>query len=90
MEKAGLLELAVAPLTWLERSRGWRRRGLAFLYLVVALAVGVFGWNRALLERAINLFQRDAGLLDVGCCAGSKGADGEVCVAFVEHAVTRG
>jgi hypothetical protein len=53
-------------------------------------AVGVFGWNRALLERAINLFQRDAGLLDVGCCAGSKGADGEVCVAFVEHAVTRG
>jgi hypothetical protein len=45
MEKAGLLDVAIAPLTWLERSKGWKRRGLVVLYLAVLSTVGVLGWR---------------------------------------------
>src|SRR5262245_33142022 len=31
----------LAPLHWLERSRGWRRRALLLAYLAVGLAVGL-------------------------------------------------
>ena len=54
MEKPGLVDLAIAPLTWLERSRGWKRRGLAFLYLLISMTVGVLGWRELSLWRLPN------------------------------------
>jgi hypothetical protein len=51
MDRPGLLDLAIAPLTWLERSRGWKRRGLAFFYLMILLVVGVLGWRELSLWR---------------------------------------
>src|SRR3954469_3683048 len=45
MARPGLAELMLAPLTFAARSRGWRRRGLASLYLTIALTVGVLGWR---------------------------------------------
>ncbi len=51
MEQASWLDLAIAPLTWLERSRGWKRRGLALLYLGIALAVSALGWRELSLWR---------------------------------------
>src|SRR5579859_4722816 len=46
-----LADLVIAPLTLLERSKGRKRRGLAFLYLMIALTVGVFVW------RAVSLWR---------------------------------
>jgi hypothetical protein len=51
MEKAGLLDLAISPLTLLERSKGWKRRGLVVLYLLISLVVGVLGWRELSLWR---------------------------------------
>ena len=45
MEKAGLLDLAISPLTLLEQSKGWKRRGLLVLYALVAIVFGVVGWR---------------------------------------------
>ena len=45
MDKPGLLDLALAPLTWLERARGWTRVGLLFVYFLTLLVVGVLGWR---------------------------------------------
>jgi hypothetical protein len=42
--------LVLAPLIALERSRGWRRRGLLALYLAIGLVVGVLGWRAASLR----------------------------------------
>ena len=55
MEKLGLLDLAIAPLTWLERSRGWKRRRLVAIYLLVVMVVGVFGWRELSLWRLPNI-----------------------------------
>jgi hypothetical protein len=55
MEKAGLLDRALTPLHWLERSRGWKRLGLIVLYLSIALVVGVFGWRELSLWRLPNI-----------------------------------
>jgi hypothetical protein len=41
----------LAPLIALERSRGWRRRGLLALYVSIGLVVGVLGWREASLWR---------------------------------------
>ena len=38
------LEIVLAPLRWLERSRGWRRRLLMFAYLCVGVVIGFFVW----------------------------------------------
>jgi ABC-type transport system substrate-binding protein len=46
--------MMLAPLPSLARSRGWRRRGLASLYLTIALTVGVFGWRSVSLWRLPN------------------------------------
>jgi hypothetical protein len=51
MDKPGLADLMIAPLSLLERSKGWKRRGLAFLYVVIALMLGVFGWGALSLWR---------------------------------------
>jgi hypothetical protein len=45
MEKSGWLDRAIAPLHWLERARGWKRRGLLVLYVLIGLVGGVFGWR---------------------------------------------
>ena len=45
MDKPGLADLMIAPLILLERTKGWKRRGLAFLYLVIALTLGAYGWH---------------------------------------------
>ena len=55
MAKAGLLDLAIAPLTLLERTKGWRRRGLILLYLLVASVVGVVGYRELSLWRLPNI-----------------------------------
>ena len=42
----GRLErLVFVPLFALKRARGWKRRGLALLYLTIALASGALGWR---------------------------------------------
>jgi hypothetical protein len=51
MDMPSLADLMIAPLTLLERSKGRKRLGLAFLYLMIALTVGVFGW------RAVSLWR---------------------------------
>lgn len=48
---SALERLALTPLFAWKRSRGWKRRGLASLYLTIALTVGVFGWREASLWR---------------------------------------
>src|SRR4051794_8082941 len=45
MDKPGLAELFTAPLILMERTKGWKRRALACLYLVIALLVGAYGWH---------------------------------------------
>ena len=45
MGKPGLADVMIAPLTLLERSRGWKRRGLVLLYLAIALPVGALVWR---------------------------------------------
>jgi hypothetical protein len=45
MVKPRPTDLVLAPLTLLERSRGWKRRALTLLYLTIALTVGVFVWR---------------------------------------------
>ncbi|WP_435005349.1 hypothetical protein P12x_003246 [Tundrisphaera lichenicola] len=54
MEKPSLADRLIAPLTLLERSRGWKRRGLVFLYALIALIVGVLGWRELSLWRLPN------------------------------------
>ncbi len=43
MDGPSLADRILAPLTWLERARGWKRRGLAALYLAILLAVAACG-----------------------------------------------
>jgi hypothetical protein len=38
----------------LERSKGWKRRVLAILYLAIALVVGALGWRTFCLWRLPN------------------------------------
>jgi hypothetical protein len=45
MEKPGLLDWAIAPLTWVERARGRKRLGLLVLYGMTVLVVGMLGWR---------------------------------------------
>jgi len=54
MDRLNLIDLAIAPLTWLERARGRRRQALIALYLVLALIGGVFGWRELSLWRLPN------------------------------------
>jgi hypothetical protein len=54
MDMPSLADLMIAPLILLARSKGWKRRGLAFLYLMIALTVGVFGWRAVVLWRLPN------------------------------------
>jgi hypothetical protein len=54
MDKPGLADLMIAPLTLLERTKGWKRRGLAFLYLMIALTVGAIAWRALCLWRLPN------------------------------------
>ena len=51
MDEPGLVDYVIAPLTWLERSKGWKRGGLVLLYLVTALIVGLLGWRELSLWR---------------------------------------
>lgn len=62
MGKPGLADLILTPLGALERlvltplfawkrSKGWKRRGLALLYLMIALTGGVFSWRAVSLSR---------------------------------------
>jgi len=55
MEKQGLADLMISPLVLLERTKGWKRRALAFLYLVIALMLGAFGWHSLCLWRLPNV-----------------------------------
>jgi hypothetical protein len=55
MEKSSLLDVAIAPLTLLERSRGRKRQGLILLYLIVLTLVGVLGWRELSLWRLPSL-----------------------------------
>ena len=54
MDKPGLADLMIAPLILLERTKGWKRRGLAFLYLMIALTLGTYGWHSLCLWRLPN------------------------------------
>jgi hypothetical protein len=54
MDKPGLADLMISPLTLLERTKGWKRRGLASFYLLIALTVGTFGWREVSLWRLPN------------------------------------
>jgi hypothetical protein len=45
MNKPDLLDIALAPLTLLERAKGWTRVGLLFVYFLTLLVVGVLGWR---------------------------------------------
>ncbi|WP_435008640.1 hypothetical protein P12x_005850 [Tundrisphaera lichenicola] len=54
MDKPGLADLMIAPLILLERTKGWKLRGLAFLYLMIALTVGALGWRALCLWRLPN------------------------------------
>jgi hypothetical protein len=45
MDRLSLAELMIAPLALLERTKGWKRRALAILYLVIALMLGGYGWH---------------------------------------------
>ena len=54
MDKPGLADLMIAPLTLLERTKGWKRRGLAYLYLLIGLALGAYGWHSLCLWRLPN------------------------------------
>lgn len=45
VEKPGLLDWLIAPLTWFERASGWKRLGLLGLYAMTLLVVGVLGWR---------------------------------------------
>ncbi|WP_435005348.1 hypothetical protein P12x_003245 [Tundrisphaera lichenicola] len=55
MEKPSLAERLIAPLTLLEKSRGWKRRGLALLYVMTALVVGSFIWRELSVWRLRNV-----------------------------------
>jgi hypothetical protein len=55
MDRPGLLELMVAPLTWVERTKGWRRVGLVLLYLLIATAGGLLGWRELSLRKIPGL-----------------------------------
>lgn len=47
MDKPSLADRIIAPLIWLERSRGWKRRGLTLLYLAIVATIGAIGWRQA-------------------------------------------
>lgn len=63
--KPALTDVMFTPLSWLERlvftlliawkqSKGWKRRGLALLYLTITVTVGVFIWRGVSLRRLPN------------------------------------
>ena len=54
MDKPNLIDVVIAPLKWLERSRGWRRRALLFFYILFGLVGGVFAWRELSLWRLPN------------------------------------
>ncbi len=54
MEKAGLLDIALGPLKWLERARGRKRLALLWLYAAVLAVGGVLGWRSLSLWRLPN------------------------------------
>jgi len=45
MDRPGLLDWLIAPLTWLERSSGPKRLGLCFLYFLIIVVGGLLGWR---------------------------------------------
>ncbi|WP_435011425.1 hypothetical protein P12x_002736 [Tundrisphaera lichenicola] len=51
MDKPSLAELMTAPLILLERTKGWKRRALVFLYLIILLMTGAYGWHSLCLWR---------------------------------------
>ena len=55
MEKSVLLDVAISPLTLLERSRGRKRQGLILLYIIILTLVGVLGWRELSLWRLPSL-----------------------------------
>ena len=54
MDILNLAELVSAPLILLERTKGWKRRVLTFFYLLIALAMGGYGWHSLCLWRLPN------------------------------------
>jgi hypothetical protein len=51
MDKPGLLDWVIAPLTLLERVKGPKRLGILLLYAMTLLVVGVSGWRVFVLWR---------------------------------------
>ncbi len=45
MEKPGLLDWVIAPLTWIERTKGPKRVGLLLLYALILLVGVLVGWR---------------------------------------------
>jgi hypothetical protein len=54
MDKQSLTDSLIAALILLERTKGWKRRALASFYLLIALAVGAYGWHSLCLWRLPN------------------------------------
>ena len=54
MDKPGMANLMIAPLILLERTKGWKRRALTFLYLLIVLLLGAYGWHSLCLWRLPN------------------------------------
>jgi hypothetical protein len=54
-EKPGLVDFLILPLKWLEQSKGWKRRGLAFLYLLIFTIAMLLSWRELHLWRLPNL-----------------------------------
>src|SRR5262245_27460715 len=54
MDKPSMVELMTAPLILLEQMKGWKRRGLMGLYLIVVLMMCAYGWHALCLWRLPN------------------------------------
>ncbi len=57
MEKPGLVDYLILPLKWLERSKGWKRRGLVLLYSLIFLAGSALSWRELHLWRLPNIVE---------------------------------
>jgi hypothetical protein len=54
-QRLGLADRLLLPLKWVERSKGWKRRGLMFLYFWIFLFVSAIGWRQLHLLRLPDL-----------------------------------